>query len=321
LLEHYQKMEEERLAKIQEYLLAYCSKEVALAKAKGENVPTREEFVKKISKEAEIGNIIATYEPKEKQLEDIPFKKATSKYEKVFQKFDFYYTKGAVPAGFDVETALKSALSVAEDQLDEQTLQMTQSIKKIVTQCWDCKGTTGPDKDQFKKFIEDPRGRKAFADSLNHYRKIGMFSMKEKAYVDIAELMYHSMDTIQQFNDVEAALNLMILSQTFYLDKKQEGKMFLHAGIQSHPFWQRLELWENTIKKAIDDELKMAPVMKESEAEAKMRMDSTIFGKLGTFAHNMLQFNIDKAKVEGVIFGCAKERNLGEPFSGALRVL
>ena len=74
MLEHYQRLEEDRLDKIQAYLLVYYSKETALARAKGENIPVREEFVRKISREAEINSIIAIYESKEKEIEDIPFR-------------------------------------------------------------------------------------------------------------------------------------------------------------------------------------------------------------------------------------------------------
>lgn len=145
--------------------------------------------------------------------------------------------------------------------------------------------------------------------------------MKDKAFASLAELLYLTMDQIQREEDIDSALTLMILSQTYFTDQKNaEGiheKIFLQVALQKHPYWQNVGLWDKAIKGAILDEL--GPQKFESEEDRKMREQNVVFGKLGTFSHNMLQFGIPKQVVETMIFGFAQDRQLPAPFIEALK--
>ena len=313
----YQKLEEERLDKIKECLLTYFAREIAFVKSKGEKLNLREDAVKGISNEAEIKMIIATHEKKEKVSDEIAYKKVTCKYENVYQNYNSFTSKSADPGIFDVDKAL---------EIPMESLEMSEEmvpIMHLLTNCWEGKHPSSQEKEEFKERIKTPIGRKIFGECLNKFRKNGMFSMKDESYITIAELMHVTMNIIQEQNDVENALSVMILSQTFYLDKKTDGKvdkMYLQLAIQQHPFWKNKAVWEKAISSAIEEENASQINPDETEADRQMRMQSTVFGKLGTFAHNMLQFEMAKADVELIISSYTTKYSLPVPYVSMLKV-
>ena len=118
----------------------------------------------------------------------------------------------------------------------------------------------------------------------------------------------------------------MIMSQTFYTDIKivagsSENKWYLQAEVQKHAFWKNKEFWERAIKEGIIEEAQGIEGKTVSEEEKVDTVNQIVFGKLGTFAYNMMHFGLDKPIVEERIFAIAKEKNLPTPFIHALKVL
>lgn len=271
--------------------------------------------------------MIASFSGREKHVETLQFAKVSTPYEQVFQKFSGMYASGQIPStGVSADTVIYKLLagkltSSSGELVDEKDRQVAQDITRILTYCWECRPLQKLDKDQFRELMMTRKGRKIFSECMNYYRKNGIFSMKEKAYTAVVELMYTALSLIQEDNDVESALNILILSQTFHLEQKSDGKtekIFLQMGIQSHPFWQNRTLWEKAVSS--EEDIQADAVPDESEAEKKSRVDSMIFGKLSTFCHNMLEFRMAKQDVEQIIFTYATKKSLPEPYIDMLRV-
>lgn len=306
---------------IQNSLLSVFQKEAALINAKGEKIQQRSEVIGKISKEAEVKRIIEVYEDKQGAIEEIQYKKASSKYDKMVQKFDSHYSKGQPAATFDVEKNLISITTGATEEV-ESVQQVVIGVKRLLANCWEAKGVSASDKDIFLEYTKDVKGRRIFADALNHYRKSGLFSMKEKAYPLVCELIFIALNQAQAGDDIDFALTIMVLAQTFFYDQKNQSggseKLFLVIGIQKHSIWTTPGFWTKALNVAINEETKGLPSM--SEDEKQMIIRNIAFGKLSTVAHNMVQFAIEKSEIENVILGYAKEKGLPEPFIEALKV-
>ncbi len=203
-------------------------------------------------------------------------------------------------------------------------MEILNAIKKTLSACWDGKEIPAAEKEAFKNLMKSATGRKLFGEALNGYRKNSMFSMKEKGYVAVSELLQLALDEIAASNDIKAALHIMLLAETFYLDRttlegKQE-KIFLQYGMRKHPYWHNKGLWEQAIEFSIAEDLQNKPTEKESKEESDTRVANIIFGKLGAFVNNMLHFEVGKEEVEAIVLTYAKAKNLPEPYVAALQV-
>ncbi len=277
--------------------------------------------------EAEIKANIAGLQSDKKLVDEIPFRKAQSKYEREYGKFNDIYSSSKQAENIQPEKVLRvldwGKLVPGADQPSEKEQQITQAMTKILTTCWECNELQQPEKDKFKELVKTVQGRRIFCECLNYYRKNAIFSMKEKAYHSVVELMHLALDIIQAENDIESALQVMILSQTFHLEQKSEGKnerVFLEEGIRKHPCWKNRILWEKAISAGADEDLKTQQTGTETKSERKARVDGTVFGKLSTFSQNMLDFGMSKAEVEQIVLTHAKSRALPQPYMDMLNV-
>jgi len=304
-------------------LQTFFQKEAGLYIAKSEKIQLRIETIGKISKEAELRRIIETYESKDAIIEEIQYKKATGKFEKIIQAYDKYASRGAPTVPFDVEKTLTN-ISTGATEESESVMQVQIGVKRLLSNCWEGKTLGTNEKEQILELTKDQKGRRIFADALNNYRKTGQFSMKEKGYPLVSELVYYVLNQAQVNEDIDFALTILVLGQTLYLDRKNPSggseKIFLTSGIQKHPFWTTQDFWRKAIVSSINEEMKTQQLQGISQEEKDMIERNITFGKLTALAHNMVQFSIDKTEIENVILTFAKEKGLPEPFIEALKV-
>jgi hypothetical protein len=116
----------------------------------------------------------------------------------------------------------------------------------------------------------------------------------------------------------------MILSQTYYcLAKGENGindKLFLQVGIQNHSVWRSSEFWQKAIEKGLQEDMPEKEKDHIETPEEAMVRQNIAFGKLGTFAHNMLQFGINRTATEHIIFPHVVQQGLSPSFVKALKV-
>jgi len=320
----YQKTDEERVSSMRQILLTYFEKENDLALARGAKVETRIEAINKISKETEIQKIIQDFGVKEKTVEDILFKKVASKSDAILQKYDAHYSKSGPSSLFNFEGARQSVSSGIDEGVDEKTREVTATFTKLLSHCWESKILTAQDKDKFRECIKEKKARKIFSECLNQYRKQGIFSMTAKAYSSVAELLYLAIGQLLREEDINFALSIIILSQTYYTDQKTpEGnieKVYLQQEILRHEYWRKEEFWTKVLDVPLNAETEGTEQGSETEEEKKFREENEIFVKLGTHAHNMLLFEINRKTVEKLIFNYAIAKGLSKQYMDSIQV-
>jgi len=330
ILSEYQKIEENRVEKIKNCLEIYYKKENSYRPYV--TLSSHELVINQISKEFEISLIINEISKIKhiSLIEDPPFNRAVSKYNKILQKFEDYYIKGLPIDDFPLENARMSPTNLlSTEPLNEKEQIMQNSIINAVASSWDGNVLQPSELEAFKENMKEIKGRKFFAEALNLYRKNGIFSMKETGFSLIINLLCIALDKIEKDLDIENALNLMILSQTFYCEKvmpasagveSKTEKMYLQSGIQHYEFWRKKELWEKAIEILINEELQNTQILKESNEDKDIRISNIIFAKLGTVGHNMLIFGVSKEITEEIILNYAKLKNLSESQQNFLKV-
>ncbi len=321
-----QKMEEDRLDMLREKLRSQCAADIALSSGRKEaQLETVHKATENISKEAEIASIIAEHGTGAGKIEEVPFVRAVCKSNDLLQRFAAFCSRGASVLNFDLEDNTRHASEIKVPKLDEAEMKAIAVYNRILAECWNKGMITPEEKTEFMLLIEEAKTRRLFADCFNKFRTHGLFSIGPKSFESISELLVALLDRVQKDGDVDCALRVLILSQTYYSEATLlDGKIvrvYLQQNIQKHALWQRKEFWEKAIHYAVSEEQKTREdIPSESEKDRRLTLQNSIFGKLGTFAHNMLEFNIPKQTVEEVIATNAATYGLATEFRTVLQV-
>ena len=324
VLDMYQKEEEERVQLIKNVLITMAGKEQELNAERGDKPDEYMEVVNKITKEAEVTKIISDIGPKDKNIEEITFKKVVSNSEAILLKFDAYYSKGGPMKPFDIEDARKSITKGVDDEVDEKSLEITNTLRKLLSHCWEAKGLSTPEKEKFKDIIKEKRSRKLFCECLNQYRKQGIFVMSQKAFSCVVELLCFYLSQAEIETDIDSALSVIIMSQTFYFEQKAiDGtvdRVYLQQAIARHKFLNNEDFWTKVLDFPLNKDDEPTELEPESEEERTFREMNEMYVKLGTYAHNMIQFSLDKKAVERIIFTYANSNGVPQQYINAIQV-
>ena len=78
----------------------------------------------------------------------------------------------------------------------------------------------------------------------------GLFTLEEKSYLAIGDLLNLSLNQIFVDKDYDSAKNCMTISQALYKTASEPNKprMFLQASIDKHQMWKKTEFWEDFLK-------------------------------------------------------------------------
>ncbi len=278
-----------------------------------------------ISKEAEHKRIIADNATQTSKIEEVNFTRAVCKSEEVLKRFDAYVSRGELAASFKFEEMKQYAHNSRNEELDEAGLKAMECYKAILSNCWNHGKISEEEKAEFLAQAKDPKSRRLFGDCFNIFRTQGQFSLKPESFNSISELLFALLDVVQKADDLDCALKILILSQTYYCDISpapgKTARLYLQHSIQRHPLWREKTFWVRAIQSAVKEEQVATVSHPETEQDRNMRLQNAVFGKLGTFAHNMLEFRIDRAVVEEVVSQHAAMYSLAPEFQEALKVL
>lgn len=173
--------------------------------------------------------------------------------------------------------------------------------------------------------MKEKKYRKYFLTCLNKYRIAGLFTIEEKSFGYLGDLLNRILDETVKEKDLESAKFCMILSQTFYKASSDPNnpRVFLQYAIEGHEIWKKTEFWEGIIKFSIHEEIhnrrSYTPNDQESPDDKQMRIQSIAFGQLLSFTFNMLSFEIPKERVREVIHSFCKSFKIPEEL--ALQIL
>src|SRR4051794_33012757 len=107
------------------------------------------------------------------------------------------------------------------------------------------------------KYIKDKKHRRFFLTCINKFRIAGLFTVDEKSFTFLGELLLRILDETLKEKDYESAKFCMIISQTFYKIHTDPNKprIFLQEAIELHDIWKLTEFWEGIIKYSINEEI------------------------------------------------------------------
>lgn len=174
------------------------------------------------------------------------------------------------------------------------------------------------------RYAKEKRYRKYFLTCLNKFRITGLFTIEEKSFIYLGEILFKVLDETMRERDFESAKFCMILSQTFYKVSSDPNKprVFLQEAIESHEIWKQIEFWEGIIKYSINEEVHNQRAYNvyhtETSDDKKIRIQSIAFGQLLSFTFNMLSFEIPKDKVRDTINSFCKLYKIQEEMASQI---
>lgn len=317
----YQKIEEERVNSLKEKLENYYKKLGTLGekmKAVTDNIYSKS--VPGISSSKEISRIVETFATEKHEIEPIEFTHAVSKHEDILKKFNALYVKANSPVISDLEEFKIAGADFNPEEADN----LMHICKSMLDDSWNAADISPIRLSEFKEIVKTVKGRRQFCEALSEFRAKGIFILPIKAYKLVAELLNIVLDETDNNYDISNALQILILSQTYYArvikEAKYLEKIYLQQSIQDHPLWKKVSFWEQAIRMSVEGEKPVVASYAESEEEKTLRNQSMIFGRLGTFGYNMQQFGLDQETCEKVIFRYAEEAKLSEDMLPGLKV-
>jgi hypothetical protein len=98
--------------------------------------------------------------------------------------------------------------------------------------------------------LKEKKYRKFFLNCLNNLRLSGLFTLEEKSFYSLGELLNLSLNQIYMDKDYDSAKIIMTISQTLYKTASEPNRprKFLQALIDRHPMWKKIEFWEEFVK-------------------------------------------------------------------------
>ena len=223
---------------------------------------------------------------------------------------------------FNYEDALKSIKIGIEESTDDKTKETTKIINRMINACWDSKGLSESDIDNFNGLMKIKSNRRIFCDCMNSYKKNGIVTMTATASKYILGLFKNFMNSVKTDKDIYSARYAIILSANYYYEQKNTEGGIDHIYIQqllgNYEYFHDESLWMAIIDKPLEDN--ETEEKSEIKEENPTKITKEIYNRLGTYAHNMLQFEMTKKDVERIILKYAETKGLPKHYINSLQV-
>ena len=152
---------------------------------------------------------------------------------------------------------------------------------------------------------------------LNNFRATGKFEMTESIFNIIKNIFYIALDYIFVKPNKELDGLIIVLSQTFYIEK-DDKKIYIQEVIKDHALFQKEEFWKDHLNTIIDEEINK---IEKNEKIGKMvfpkgvkmrKIKEIITTKIVPISSYMSEFGASKELILKVINPIIDKYNLDE---------
>ena len=162
------------------------------------------------------------------------------------------------------------------------------------------------DHDELMKYMEKVDYRNYFISALTHQRLNGKYKREEKLFNELLELLNNILECAKKEKNFDTVRNCIILSQTFYKEKNEDGnikKIYLMEYIKKDKWLSSPQFWKEYIEEEIaKDKIKFEEESKKKDKGKNMGdVTNVYFSKLITYSHNMNMFSIEKKDAFDII--------------------
>jgi hypothetical protein len=149
--------------------------------------------------------------------------------------------------------------------------------------------------DSLEKYFNKKEYRIIFLKRLNNYRAIGIFDIPKREFEIICRFFKIIADKIYEEKDNDSMKYMLILSQTFYMDKDGQ-KYYIQKELKGNKLFNEKECMEKYIRFCINEEIEKVKenIKKNNLNENNYSFSTIAFSHLLPFCNNMIDFGMKK---------------------------
>ena len=160
---------------------------------------------------------------------------------------------------------------------------------------------------EIEKLMDKKINRVIFIQKLSQFRTRGIFELPEREYTVLIKLFNKIIKTIEGDTDYDSAINIIILSQTYY--KIKDGvKECLQKEIMNNELFKSQKFWEMFANYSITKEVLNCKISDNAEDhDIEESYSNIVFAQLIPMTDNMIDFGLDINVVESIILPFTKK--------------
>ena len=174
---------------------------------------------------------------------------------------------------------------------------------------------------ELKELLDNHHNRLIFLQKLNDYRSRGKFYLCKEDYNLLGEMFNQMVDKIKRDEDYHCAERIIILSETYSIDKGKK-KVFLQETIKNNALFKDKSFWEEfinyTINKQIVKTTNRDKRRKETKESTEAKIANLVFAQLLTLIDNMYKFEIDSKLIKEIIDPIISKYKLSDSFQSTI---
>ena len=171
------------------------------------------------------------------------------------------------------------------------------------------------DKYNLISLLKSKQIRKTFIIIVSNQRTKGRYQQSWQLVNYLGDILNVILNLSQKEKNYEIAKHCIIISQTFYSErKKTKKKLYLFEYIKNNNWLKSAKFWsgitEDMVNKEIENNnavLGKEALEKESELQRKERISQVYLSQLFTFTQNMIDFGLSKNDISKIIEESSKK--------------
>ena len=180
---------------------------------------------------------------------------------------------------------------------------------------------TSDEVEELDKMLDKKYNRIIFIQKLSQFRTRGIFEFPKKEYDILSQLFNKIIKIVEKEEDFDSAVNIIILSQTYYITKNNQ-KEYLQKEIMNNDLFKTKKFWETFVNYSINKEIELSKKTDElngvnmiNDKENEEKYSNIVFAQLVPMTDNMIEFGLDINIVEEIILPLIKQYKISEEFS------
>ena len=174
--------------------------------------------------------------------------------------------------------------------------------------------------EELEKMFEKKYLRTIFLQRLSEFRTKGIFDIPKKEYNILGKLLNTLLNISEKEKDYNSVMNIIILSQTYYIFGKNKNKEYLLNFIIKNDLFKSKKFWEDYVNFSIQKELfnskkedeKNGILNKKVDKENEEKISNIVFSQLVPLTDNMIEFGVDISIIEDIIIPNISKYKIGE---------
>ena len=255
-----------------------------------------------------------------------------SSLEKNLQEMDFlqeeeiFMTIKKMMENFDLLDNNKFDLNLEEEKLRCKylTLKILSFAPKSKLYSSNIPNISKEEIEELDNMLNKKENRIIFIQKLSQFRTRGIFEIPEKEYNILSRLFNKIAKKVETEKDYESAINIIILSQTYYIIKNNQ-KHYLQNDIMNNELFKSKKFWETFTNYAINKEIELSNktderngIINENEKENEEKYSNIVFAQLVPMINNMMEFGLEINIIEEIIIPLIKQYKISDDFSEAI---